>query len=112
MKNGQKLKLEDAPATPIYIQEVQASKLGDSQGILSFINYFSGHLLATIFLLLHIYVLFLEHLCFSFQFSLVLFAIVYGWILAYFIWRETRTGFIVQNALVLTLIILRVFTFC
>jgi hypothetical protein len=30
MKNGQKLKLEDAYVTPRNIQEVQASKLGDA----------------------------------------------------------------------------------
>jgi hypothetical protein len=30
MKNGQKLKLEDAHVTPRNIQEVQASKLGDA----------------------------------------------------------------------------------
>jgi hypothetical protein len=33
MKNGQNLKLGDAHVTPRYIQEVQASKLGDAQGI-------------------------------------------------------------------------------
>jgi hypothetical protein len=34
MKNGQKLKLGDVPLdTPRNIQEVQASKLGDAQGI-------------------------------------------------------------------------------
>jgi hypothetical protein len=38
MKNGQKLKLGDAHVTPRYIQEVQASKLGDAQGIRFFIN--------------------------------------------------------------------------
>jgi hypothetical protein len=30
MKDGQKLKLGDAHGTPIHIQEVQASKLGDA----------------------------------------------------------------------------------
>jgi hypothetical protein len=30
LKNGQKLKFEDAHVTPINIQEVQASKLGDA----------------------------------------------------------------------------------
>jgi hypothetical protein len=30
MKDGQKLKLGDAHVTPNYIQEVQASKLGDA----------------------------------------------------------------------------------
>jgi hypothetical protein len=54
MDDGQKVKLGDALAPPRYIQEVQAPKLGDVQGIHSFINYFSGHLLCTIFLLLYI----------------------------------------------------------
>jgi hypothetical protein len=39
MKNGQQLKLGDAHVTPRNIQEVQASKLGDSQG-----TPLSGHL--------------------------------------------------------------------
>ena len=44
MKNGQKLKLGDAHVTPRNIQEVQASKIGDAQGIHFFINKVSGHL--------------------------------------------------------------------
>jgi hypothetical protein len=44
MKDGQKLKLEDAHVTPRNIQEVQASKLGDAQGTPFFINKISGHL--------------------------------------------------------------------
>ena len=44
MKYGQKLKLGDAHVTPRNIQEVQASKLGDAQGIPFFINKVSGHL--------------------------------------------------------------------
>jgi len=44
MKDGQKLKLGDAHVTPRNIQEVQASKLGDAQGIPFFINKISGHL--------------------------------------------------------------------
>jgi hypothetical protein len=38
VKYGQKLKLGDAHVTPRNIQEVQASKLGDAQGTLFFIN--------------------------------------------------------------------------
>jgi hypothetical protein len=38
MKYGQKLKLGDAHVTPRKIQEVQASKLGDAQGIIFFID--------------------------------------------------------------------------
>jgi hypothetical protein len=38
MKDGQKLKLGDDHVTPRNIQELQASKLGDAQGIPFFIN--------------------------------------------------------------------------
>jgi len=67
MKDGQKLKLGDAPVvTPRNIQEVQASKLGDAQGIpsssakstRSFFN-------ALYFYCFMQYVLFLERLYFS-----------------------------------------------
>jgi hypothetical protein len=44
MKYGQKLKLGNAHVTPRNIQEVQASKFGDAQGIPFFINKISGHL--------------------------------------------------------------------
>jgi hypothetical protein len=44
MKDGKKLKLGDAHVIPRNIQEVQASKLGDAQGIPFFINKLSGHL--------------------------------------------------------------------
>jgi hypothetical protein len=38
MKNSQKLKLGDAHITPRNIQEVQAAKLGDTQGTPFFIK--------------------------------------------------------------------------
>jgi hypothetical protein len=44
MKDGQKLKLGDAHVTPRNIQEVQASKLGDAQGIPSSSTKILGHL--------------------------------------------------------------------
>ena len=44
MKYGQKLKLGDEHVTLKNIQEVQASKLGDAQGIPIFINKVSGYL--------------------------------------------------------------------
>jgi hypothetical protein len=44
MNNGQNLKLGDAHVTPINIQEVQASKLGDAQGTPSSSTKISGHL--------------------------------------------------------------------
>ena len=54
MKYGQKLKLGDATrVTPRNIQEVQASKLGDAQGIPFFINKNLRFLPNTSFLLFH-----------------------------------------------------------
>jgi hypothetical protein len=44
MKNGQKLKLGDAHVTPINIQEVQASKLGDAPEAPLLYRQKSGHL--------------------------------------------------------------------
>jgi hypothetical protein len=44
MKNGQKLKLGDAHVTPINIQEVQASKLGDAPEAPLLHRQKSGHL--------------------------------------------------------------------
>ena len=54
MKDGLKLKLGDATrVTPRNIQEVQASKLGDAQGIPFFINKNSRFLPNASFLLFH-----------------------------------------------------------
>ena len=101
MNNGQKLKLGDAHVTPRHIQEVQASKLGDSQGIPFFINKNIRSFFCTLYFYCFIYyVLFLERLCFSFQFSFVLFALALGQIPALLFWRETRSVFIAQNTLV------------
>ena len=101
MKNGQKLKLGDVRVTPRHIQEVQASKLGDAQGIPFFINKNIRSCFSTLYFYCFIcYVLFLERLCFCFQFSLVQFAVVLGQITALLFWRETRSVFIAQNTLV------------
>ena len=64
MKDGQKLKLGDAPmVTPRNIQEVQASKLGDAQGIPFFINKNIRPFLNMLYFYCFIYyVLFLERL--------------------------------------------------
>jgi hypothetical protein len=94
MKDGQKLKLGDAHVTPRNIQEVQASKLGDAQGIPFFINKNIRSSFKTLYFYCFIcYVLFLEHLYFCFQFSFVLFAVINGWILAFLCGRETRFPF-------------------
>jgi hypothetical protein len=43
MKYGEKLNLGDAHVTPINIQEIQASKLGDAQGTPSSSTKISGY---------------------------------------------------------------------
>ena len=53
MKNGKKLKLGDAHVTPINIQEVQASKLGDARSSPSSSTKYQVIFQCAIFLLLH-----------------------------------------------------------
>ena len=85
MKNGKKLKIGGAHLTPRHIQELQASNLGDAQGIPFFINKNIRSCFSTLYFYCFIcYVLFLECLCFCFQFSLVQFAVVLGQIPALF----------------------------
>jgi hypothetical protein len=94
MKDGKKLKLGDSHVTQGNIQEVQASKLGDAQGTPFFINKNIRSSFKTLYFYCFIYyVLFFERLCFCFQFSFVLFAIINGWITSFF-WRETCSVFI------------------
>ena len=50
MKDEQKIKLGDAHVTPRYIQEVQAPKLGDAQGIPFFTNKNIRSFLNTLYL--------------------------------------------------------------
>ena len=70
MRNGLKLKLGDAMrVTPRNIQEVQASKLGDAQGIPFFINNLRSSFKTLYFYYLMHYLLFLERLCFQFSFA-------------------------------------------
>ena len=112
MKNGQKLKLGDAHVTPRHIQEVQASKLGDAQGIPFFINKNIRSFFSTLYFYCFIYyVLFLERLCFCFQFSLVQFAVVLGQILALLFWRDTLRFHCLEHSSFIS-ITLRVFSFC
>jgi hypothetical protein len=95
MKDGQKLKLGDAHFTLRNIQEVQASKLRDAQGIPFFITKNIRSSFKTLYFYCFIcYVLFLERLYFCFQFCFVLFAVINGWITAYLLWRETHPIFI------------------
>jgi hypothetical protein len=71
MKDGQKLKLGDAHITPRNIHEVQASNLGDAQGIPFFINKNIMSSFKTLYFYCFIcYVFFLERLYFAFSFLL------------------------------------------
>ena len=73
IKDGLKLKLGDATrVTPRNIQEVQASKLGDAQGIPFFINKNSRFLPNASFLLFH------AQLCFSRSVFLFIFFLVFS----------------------------------
>jgi hypothetical protein len=95
MENGQNLKLGDAHVTPINIQEVKASKLGDAQGTPFFINKNIRSSFKTLYFYCFIwYVLFLESFYFFFQFSFVLFAVINCWITACLFWTETCSIFI------------------
>ena len=77
MKDGQKLKFGDANVTPRYIQEVEASKLGDAQGIPSFVNKNIMSFLNMLYFYGFIYhVLFLKRLLFLFSVCLVFFAVI------------------------------------
>jgi hypothetical protein len=111
MKYGQKLKLGDAHVTPKNIQEVQASKLGDAPRHPFFIDKNQVIFQDTIFLLLRILCVFLEHLYFCFQFSFILFAAINGWTPTCFFWRRHTPFFIAKNTLVFTLFVQRVFSF-
>src|SRR5215216_7845381 len=73
MKNGQNLKRGDATCvTPRNIQEVQASNLGDAQGIHFFINKKSRFLPNASFLLFH------AQLCCSWSIFFFVFVLVFS----------------------------------
>jgi len=110
MKYGQKLKLGDAHVTPRNIQEVQASKLGDAQGIPFFINKVSGHL-SMRYIFIASYTMCYSWSVFVFVFSFLLFAVINGWIPAIFVLEKAQSVLIAKNTLVFTLIVLRVFYF-
>jgi hypothetical protein len=111
MKYGQKLKLGDGHVTPRNIQEAQASKRGDARRHPFFIDEYQIIFQDTIFVLLRMLSIFLEHLYFCFQFSFILFYAINGWTPTYFSWRRHTPFFIAKNTLVFTLIIQRVLSF-
>jgi hypothetical protein len=72
MKYGQKLKLGDAHVTPINIQEVQASKLGDALRHPFFIDKISSHL-SRHYIFIASYAMHFSWSVFIFAFSFILF---------------------------------------
>jgi hypothetical protein len=75
MKNGQKLKLGDAHVTPINIQEVQASKLGDAPEAPLLYRQKSGHL-STHYIFIASCTMRFSWTIFTFVFSFVLFCLL------------------------------------
>jgi hypothetical protein len=72
MKYGLKLKLGDAHVTPRNIQEVQASKLGDTPRHPFFIDKISGHL-SRHYIFIALYSMRFSWSVFIFSFSFLLF---------------------------------------
>ena len=84
MKDGQKPKFGYSHVTPRHIQEVQASKLGDAQGILFFINKNIRSTFKTqYFYSFTRYVLFLERHFILLSVLFCFLAVINGWILAF-----------------------------
>jgi hypothetical protein len=75
MKNGQKLKLRDAHVTPINIQEVQASKLGDAPEAPLLHWQKSGHL-STHYIFIASCTMRFSWSVFTFAFSFLLFCLL------------------------------------
>jgi hypothetical protein len=89
MKYGQKLKLGDDHVTPRNIQEVQASKLGDSLRHPFFINKISGHLSRHyIFIASYAMCFSWSVFIFAFSFLLFFFSEINGWNPTCFFWRR------------------------
>jgi hypothetical protein len=90
LKNGQKLKLGDAHASPQGIsKKYKRQSLGMPPTHPFFIGKNQVTFQDTIYLLLHALCVFLGALVvFSFQFSLVLFAAINGWTPTNFFWRS------------------------
>jgi hypothetical protein len=75
MKNGQKLKLGDAYVTPINIQEVQTSKLGDAPKASLLHRQKSGHL-STHYIFIASCTMRFSWSVFTFAFSFILFCLL------------------------------------
>jgi hypothetical protein len=89
LKNGKKLKLGDAHITPKNIQEVHASKLGDTPEAPLLHRQKSGHLSTHYIFIASCIMRFSWSVsCFSFQFCLVFFAAINGCTPTNFFWRS------------------------
>jgi hypothetical protein len=112
MKYGQKLKLGDAHVTPINIQEVQPSKLGDAPEAPLLHRQKSGYI-SRHYIFIASYSMCFSWSVFTFAFSFLLyfFAAINVWTPTNFFWRRHTPFFIVKNTLVFTLIVQRVFSF-
>jgi hypothetical protein len=75
MKNGQNLKLGDADVTPINIQEVQASKLGDAPKAPLLHRQKSGHL-STYYIFIASCTMRFSWSVFTFAFNFLLFCLM------------------------------------
>jgi hypothetical protein len=112
MKNGQKLKLGDAHANPRYIQEVQASKLGDAPEAPLLHRQKSGHLSKHYIFIASCTMHFSWSVSyFCFQFSFAFFDAINGWITSCWFGGRHTSFFIAKNTLVFTLIVQRMFSF-
>ena len=113
MKNGQKLKLGDANATPRYIQEVQASKLGDAPEAPFLHRQKLGHLSTHYIFIASCTMCFSWSVsCFSFLSLFSLFVCCNKWLDPNkFLWRRCTRFHLQKNTLVFTLIKNRVFFF-
>jgi hypothetical protein len=78
MKNGQKLKPGDAHVTPRNIQEVQASKFGDSPEA-PLLHRQSGHL-STHYIFIALYSMRFSWSVFTFAFNFILFFCYNKWL--------------------------------
>jgi hypothetical protein len=98
MKYGQKLKLGDAHVTPINIQEVQASKLGDAPEAALLHRQKSGHI-STHYIFIASYSMRFSWSVFTFPFSFcfVFFDATNGWTPTNFFWRRRTPFFICQE---------------
>jgi hypothetical protein len=106
MKYGQNLKLGDAHVTPINIQEVQVSKLGDAPRNPFFIDKNQVTFQGTIFLLLHMLCVFLGASLFSLS-VFFCFVCYNNWLyhIMFVLERDLLHFFIAKNTLVFTLFV-------